>query len=175
MEASNTQNVTDINREEFIEIINRHIDGSLETACLEFTKTELAKYKYNKKVRESVKNDSGVYFISVDAKVVYIGMAGKYNNNENRTSQSAIHGLERRLCASRGKTTVTTVEGKRLNRDIQSWEYFSKILKNHNKSKLQIDVFYTSTKYLAGYVEALMIQKFFEISKGKLPLYNKSF
>lgn len=114
-------------------------------------------------VSKDVPNSQGVYYIIRLAKgkidLVYIGKSGTVTQNGSFKDQ----GLRGRL--------------NNKHEGVRRQEYFDDKIKSENIDALDIYWFVTfdnHNKDLPGYVEGLLLQRYFEIY-GKLPPWNKGF
>lgn len=125
--------------------------------------------KYNKMIREIIEsNRYGVYLLrdSITDEILYIGMAGKISNAADNKNNK--HDLRRRLVASRGKDN----DGK----DITTSDFLKKKMRDHDIESLTIEVFFSNDKTAPLYIEALLLQRFWELSGfANIPKWNKSF
>ena len=113
-------------------------------------------------LNNNVPNEFGIYIISKVSEsmktIIYIGKAGSISNDGSPKKQ----GIKKRLVNLHGGVNRT--------------EYFLKYM-DINQTSLLFEWYVTfnqSVKALPAFVEAELIQKFFD-SHGKLPELNKSF
>ncbi len=159
--------------EKIKEILNNH--SYSECSSLEIKKNELEKNIYNNKIISGVHNKPGVYILHYDDNILYVGMAGKlkYNSQTGKhyspyvESSKGLHGLSKRLRASRGK--YLNLNSKK---DKSTWLFLKEILEKEKLDSLNLVFTYTSDQYLPSYLEALILQKLYELNKP--PIYNKS-
>jgi hypothetical protein len=90
-------------------------------------------------------------------------MAGKLHQN----GDFANHTVQKRLLASRGKDSTT-------GKYIQTNEYIKQTISNIKCSSIDIHVFHTKPNQLPGYVEAVLINAYFQATKT-LPPLNTAF
>jgi len=121
--------------------------------------------EYNRIVREQVLDLTGIYiWENFDTgNILYIGMAGKVNQQGNLVN----HSVRKRLQASRKKDEVT-------NRDIQTNEYIYNLMVQENCFQLNIYVIHLTNGQMPGYIEAVLINAFYQ-ANNCLPLYNNAF
>jgi len=155
------------------EILNNHSNS--ECSSLEIKKNELDENSYNKKIITGVYNKPGVYLLHNEDNILYVGMAGKLKyNSQIRKHESpyvlcskGLQGVSKRLRASRGKN---------LNLNSKKYKstclFLKEILENEKLDSLNLVFTYTSVQYLPSYLEALILQKLYELNKP--PIYNKS-
>ncbi len=99
----------------------------------------------------------GVYIISDDDKnVIYIGKGGTIKQDGTFKDQN----ISKRLKNIRGKQTAN--------------DYFKNVMLDNDFNDLTIHCIETLPKKLPAFVEADLIQRFYD-SENKLPLLNKSF
>lgn len=102
-------------------------------------------------------NSFGIYIIYKNEKIyesiIYIGKAGEIDTKGNKKKQ----GLLKRLWNTRDNKTAN--------------EYFRNLF-DENIEKLVIEYYETPTSMIPSFVEATLIQEYFQIFK-KLPLLNK--
>jgi len=120
--------------------------------------------EFNKKIRLNIKDEIGVYIWENDStkEILYIGMAGKVKTN----GEFVNHSVQKRLLASRGKDL--------LGKDIQTNQYIKDILNQDNIEKLNINVFHLKENQIPGFIEAELINAYFQ-EKKCLPKYNVKF
>ena len=106
-----------------------------------------------------VPNTFGIYIIYKNEKIyeniIYIGKAGEIDNIGVEKKQ----GLSKRLSNTRDKKSAN--------------EYF-KDLFNHNIKELIIEYYETPKTYIPSFIEATLIQEYFQTFK-KLPSLNKAY
>lgn len=126
--------------------------------------TKNGKRAFNKEIRGKVQNQIGVYLWenSKTKEILYIGMAGKVKTD----GEFANHSVQKRLLASRGKDL--------LGKDIQTNQYIKDILNQDNIEALNIHVFHLKESQLPGFIEAVLINAYFQ-ENNCLPQYNSSF
>lgn len=120
--------------------------------------------EFNKMIRAKVQDQIGVYLWEDNEtkEILYIGMAGKVKTD----GEFANHSVQKRLLASRGKDL--------LGKDIQTNQYIKDILNQDNIEELNIHVFHLKESQLPGFIEAVLINAYFQ-EKNCLPRYNSSF
>lgn len=121
---------------------------------------------YNAMVKESIKNEPGVYLWinpNKENEVVYIGKAGTRQQNGDMKSQT----LTGRLKAPRGKNKDT-------KKDISTYYWLKAEMNSRKIMSLRCYAFYTKDDKTPAYVEALLLQAFYD-QKRRLPCLNKSF
>ena len=130
----------------------------------EMLNTKNGKQEFNKVIRAKVQNQIGVYLWenSKTKEILYIGMAGKVKPN----GEFVNHSVQKRLLASRGKDL--------LGKDIQTNQYIKDILNQDNIEELNIHVFHLKENQIPGYIEAVLINAYFQENKC-LPRYNSNF
>jgi len=139
---------------------------------------ELRKYKNNnhfffkkndnlENVCNAPKNKSGIYIVyelkNGRIELVYIGSSGKVHNSGNIKHRKG--GLFDRI-----------VNGHQFG-NIPRKIYWAQKLKDENIEALDVywyDTFNHDTRDIPAYVEAIIIQRFYEI-QGNLPRWNKEF
>jgi hypothetical protein len=122
--------------------------------------------KYNQIIDKELKNkkDYGVYiWEDNNGEIIYIGMAGKVNND----GSMAPHSLNKRLKASR-------VKDKQTNKDIQTNAYLSTHMKNHDIEKLNMYILFTKENIPPAYLESILLYNYYT-DERKLPRLNNSF
>jgi hypothetical protein len=120
---------------------------------------------FNSIIRHELANRRGVYIWenADNGEVIYVGMAGKICQNGEFTN----HDIQRRMLASRGRDLAN-------RRDIQTNAYIKLKMQTYNISRLNIHPLYTYDRVLPGYVEAVILNCYFQIN-GRLPLLNSHF
>jgi hypothetical protein len=123
------------------------------------------KKEFNNRIRQNVQDEIGIYvWTNGDtSEILYIGMAGKLQKNGG----FANHTVQKRLLASRGKDSTT-------GKYIQTNEYIKQTISNIKCSSIDIHVFHTKPNQLPGYVEAVLINAYFQATKT-LPPLNTAF
>jgi len=123
------------------------------------------KQEFNSTIRQNVQDAIGIYvWTNGDtSEILYIGMAGKLHQN----GYFANHSVQKRLLASRGKDSTT-------GKYIQTNEYIKQTISNIKCSSIDIHVFHTKPNQLPGYVEAVLINAYFQVTTT-LPLLNTAF
>ena len=110
-------------------------------------------------IKNQVPNSFGIYIIYKNEKIyeniIYIGKAGEIDNAGSVKKQ----GLLKRLSNTRDKKTAN--------------EYFKNLF-DENIKELIIEYYETPKSFIPSFVEAILIQEYFQIFK-KLPLLNKSY
>lgn len=110
-------------------------------------------------VKNKVPNSFGIYIIYKNQKtyenIIYIGKAGEIDNIGTEKKQ----GLLKRLSNTRDKKTAN--------------EYFKNIFDEDIK-ELIIEYYETLNTFIPSFVEATLIQEYFQTFK-KLPLLNKTY
>ncbi|QEZ88359.1 hypothetical protein ACIB15232_0162 [Aliarcobacter cibarius] len=110
-------------------------------------------------LKNKVPNTFGIYIIYKNEKIyeniIYIGKAGEIDNIGVEKKQ----GLSKRLSNTRDKKSAN--------------EYF-KDLFNHNIKELIIEYYETPKTYIPSFIEATLIQEYFQTFK-KLPSLNKAY
>lgn len=127
---------------------------------------EKKQWKYNKLIRDNIApNKYGVYLWR-DLKtnrILYIGMAGKIAKGKANK-----HDLCKRLVASRGKDEN--------EKDVSTSNFLKMKMNELNIESIEIEVFVANDKIAPAYLEAILLQKFWELSgHTDLPKFNKSF
>ena len=120
--------------------------------------------EFNKKIRLNIKDEIGVYIWENNStkEILYIGMAGKVKTN----GEFVNHSVQKRLLAPRGKDL--------LGKDIQTNQYVKDILKQDHIDEMNIHVFHLKANQIPGYIEAVLINAYFQ-EKKCLPRYNLKF
>jgi hypothetical protein len=120
---------------------------------------------YNIKIRNFVKDLPGIYIWenADNGEVLYIGMAGKVNQQGNLVN----HSVKKRLQASRGKDPET-------NREILTNKFIRNIMTELNCTNLNIHIIHLQQRQIPGYAEAVLINAFYQFN-GFLPKYNSAF
>ena len=123
------------------------------------------KKEFNNRIRQNVRDEIGIYIWTNGdtSEILYIGMAGKLHQN----GDFANHTVQKRLLATRGKDSTT-------KKEIQTNEYVRLIMSKIKCSSIDIHIFHTRPNQLPGYVEAVLINTFFQSTKN-LPLLNAAF
>jgi hypothetical protein len=123
------------------------------------------KKEFNNRIRQNVRDEIGIYIWTNGdtSEILYIGMAGKLHQN----GDFANHTVQKRLLASRGKDSTT-------GKYIQTNEYIKQTISNIKCSSIDIHVFHTKPNQLPGYVEAVLINAYFQATKT-LPPLNTAF
>jgi hypothetical protein len=123
------------------------------------------KKEFNNRIRQNVRDEIGIYIWTNGdtSEILYIGMAGKLHQN----GDFANHTVQKRLLASRGKDSTT-------GKYIQTNEYIKRTISNIKCSSIDIHVFHTKPNQLPGYVEAVLINAYFQAAKT-LPPLNTAF
>lgn len=116
---------------------------------------------YNTLIR-SLELDSqrGVYVISGDGKVKYIGMAGQFKTGLGFVE----HGVGKRLLRQR------ILRGKKMS----TYSWLAKLKSEEQLKTIAIDVLICPDEILPGMVEGQLIQKYFERYR-MIPQWNKAF
>jgi hypothetical protein len=120
---------------------------------------------YNQKIRVNVHDLPGIYiWENHDTnEILYIGMAGKINQQGQLNS----HSIRKRLQASRGKDKLT-------KKDIQTNSYILELMNQENCPQLNIHILHFMPNQLPGYAEAILLNAFYQ-RNGCLPKYNSAF
>ena len=121
--------------------------------------------EYNRIVRHSVLNRPGIYFLenASNNEILYIGMAGKIN----QLGQFVNHSVQKRLQASRGKNLET-------KKDISTARYLKEYMGINEIEQINIHVIHLREGHLPGYIEAFLINEFFQRNRV-LPKLNSAF
>ena len=121
--------------------------------------------EYNNLIRNQVQDLAGIYIWenADNGEVLYIGMAGKVNQQGVLVN----HSVRKRLQASRGKDPVT-------GRDILTNQYIRDLMLQENCNQLNIHVIHLQSGQIPGYVEAVLINSFYQQNR-LLPRYNNAF
>lgn len=110
-------------------------------------------------IKNKVPNSFGIYIIYKNEKlyenILYIGKAGEIDTKGNEKKQ----GLLKRLSNTRDKKTAN--------------EYFKNLF-DENIKELIIEYYETPKTFIPSFVEATLIQEYFQIFQ-KLPLLNKAY
>lgn len=120
---------------------------------------------YNQIIRENIENYPGVYIWenAETNEIIYVGMAGKVKQNGEYTN----HYIQNRLMASRGKDPIS-------KKDIQTNKFIKNLLNEKNIACLNIYPLYVNDNLLPGYVEAVIINAFYQ-RNNCLPNLNSHF
>jgi hypothetical protein len=134
------------------------------------------KKRYNSLIKKEVKDKAGVYIWENDEteEIIYIGMAGRINNEGELKS----HSLEKRLRASRGKNT----NGKYVLTNAFIFGLLNNpkelLMKNYENikpiKKIKINICYSKQNIPSTYLESILLYQYF-IKCKKLPVLNNSF
>lgn len=110
-------------------------------------------------IKNKVPNSFGIYIIYKNEKlyenILYIGKLGEIDTKGNEKKQ----GLLKRLSNTRDKKTAN--------------EYFKNLF-DENIKELIIEYYETPKTFIPSFVEATLIQEYFQIFQ-KLPLLNKAY
>jgi hypothetical protein len=120
---------------------------------------------YNQLIRNNVQDLPGIYIWenADNGEVLYIGMAGKVNQQGNLVN----HSVKKRLQASRGKDPET-------NREILTNRFIRNMMTELNCTNLNIHIIHLQQRQIPGYAEAVLINAFYQFN-GFLPKYNSAF